>query len=200
MKIISIYLLLVLAITATWAAGISPGDQAPNFSVKDIHGKTHHLTNYLGKIVVIEAFNPDCPFSAHHYKSGAMPELQDQLKGRGVIWLTVNSTQPKHGSYRKPSEAIQESKSLKMKSAAWIDDSSGTLGRAYGLTVTPHLVVIDARGKVAYHGAIDDQPEDSGDPRKARNYVREAVQQLLAGEKVKVPQTKPYGCAIKYGN
>ncbi|HEY2950956.1 MAG TPA: thioredoxin family protein, partial [Verrucomicrobiae bacterium] len=71
--------------------------------------------------------------------------------------------------------------------------------RAYGLQTTPHLIVIDKKGIVAYNGAIDDQPDSEADPRKAKtNYVRDAIDSLLKGESVKVTHTKSYGCGIKY--
>lgn len=174
------------------------GEPAPAFTAKDIHGKTHKLTDFKGKIVVIEAYNHDCPFCANHFTSGAMQELQGEMTKGGVIWLVVNSSNPKSPSYRPPAVAKKEWDTLKMKATAWIDDSDGKLGKAYGLKVTPHIVVIDAAGKVAYNGAIDDKPDTEGDPRKARNYVREAVAALKAGQPVPVTKTKPYGCGIKY--
>ena len=86
-----------------------------------------------------------------------------------------------------------------MAATAWLDDSSGQIGKAYGMRTTPHMFLIDKNGVLAYQGAIDDRPSPEGDPRTARNYVREAVQQLQAGNRVTVTQTKPYGCGVKYG-
>ena len=62
------------------------------------------------------------------------------------------------------------------------------------------MFVIDKNGILVYQGAIDDRAAPSGDPRTARNYVREAIKKLEAGEKVEVSQTKPYGCGVKYGS
>ena len=86
----------------------------------------------------------------------------------------------------------------KIKAAAWLDDGSGAIGKAYGLRTTPHMVVIDKEGTVAYNGAIDDNPSTDENPRKARNYVREAIDKLVAGQKPSVTTTKPYGCPVKY--
>jgi peroxiredoxin len=176
------------------------GQPAPEFTAKDIHGKTHKLSDYKGKIVVLEAYNLDCPFCANHFKTGAMQELQAELTKDGAVWLLVNSSNPKSPSYRHPAAAKKEWNSQKMKATAWIDDSDGTLGKAYGLKVTPHMVVIDPKGNVAYNGAIDDKADSEGDPRKARNYVRETVAALKAGKAVAVTKTKPYGCGIKYAD
>ena len=104
-----------------------------------------------------------------------------------------------HPSYRTPERAREEWERQKIQATAWIDDSSGSIGRAYGLRTTPHMVVIDQKGRVAYDGAIDDKPSASGDPRDARNYVLEAVSALLDDKDVAVTSTKPYGCGVKYG-
>lgn len=180
------------------AMELKEGDSAPNFSLVGSDGKTHKLADYKGKIVVLEAYNLDCPFCANHFATGAMQELQGEMTKGGVIWLVVNSSNPKSPSYRNPDKAKKEWSAQKMKATAWIDDSSGVVGKAYGLKVTPHMIVIDPKGVVAYNGAIDDKPVSEGDPRKARNYVREAVKALKAGKPVEVTRSKPYGCGIKY--
>ena len=189
----------LLATAATLFAGAEIGKPAPEFTATDIHGKTHKLSDYKGTIVVLEAYNLDCPYCAHHFKTGAMQELQAELAAKDVVWLLVNSTNPKNPSYRTPEKARKEWDSQKINAAAWLDDSSGAIGKAYGMKTTPHMFVIGKDGTLAYQGAIDDKAETSGDPRKARNYVREAVDKLLAGEKPAVTQTKPYGCGVKYG-
>lgn len=174
------------------------GKAAPDFTAKDINGKTHKLSDYKGKIVVLEAFNLDCPYCANHYKTGAMQELQEWATSKGVVWFVVNSTHPDHPSYKSPAEAKKLCEQYKIKATAYIDDSDGKVGKAYGLKTTPHLVVVDKNGIVAYNGAIDDKPDTSGNPRTARNYVKESIQNLLAGKPVDVKQTKPYGCGVKY--
>jgi peroxiredoxin len=181
-------------------AGASAGKPAPEFTGKDIDGKTHQLSDYKGKIVVLEAYNSDCPYCANHFKTGAMQELQGYATSKGVVWLLVNSSSPRSGSHRSPAAARREFAAQKMKATAWIDDSSGAIGKAYELKTTPHMVVIDKNGMVAYNGAIDNRPEPEGDPRQARNYVREAIDRLNAGQPLAVSQTKPYGCGIKYAN
>ena len=181
-------------------ADATVGKPAPDFTARDIDGKTHKLSDYKGKIVVLEAHNLDCPFCANHYQTGAIQEVQEFAKSKGAVWLLVSSSNPKSGSHRNAARAKAEFAKHKIKAAAWLDDSSGQLGKAYGLKTTPHMVVIGKDGKVAYNGAIDDKPEAEGDPRTARNYVKEAIQKLAAGEPVAVANTKPYGCGIKYAN
>lgn len=197
-SLLSLSALLASALIAL--AGAEVGKPAPDFTAKDIHGKTHKLADFKGKIVVLEAYNLDCPFCAHHFKTGAMQELQAYATSKGAVWLVVNSVHAQHGSYRKPEAAQKEFAAQKMKATAWIDDSDGKIGKAYGLKTTPHLVVIDPKGLVAYNGAIDNKPSDEGDPRAARNYVREALDSLLAGKPVAVTKTQPYGCGVKYAD
>lgn len=197
MKRVAVLLAALLSAGAVGRAA-EVGQPAPDFTATDIEGKTHKLSDYKGKIVVLESYNLDCPFVANHYKTGAMQELQGELTAKGVVWFVVNSVNPKHASYRPPEKAREEWAAQKMKATAWLDDSSGKIGRAYGMKTTPHMFVIAKDGTLAYAGAIDDRPASEGDPRTARNYVREAVEALLAGKPVPVAQTKPYGCGVKY--
>jgi peroxiredoxin len=186
----AIAVVLLSAVAAT--AQIQTGKPAPDFDVKDIDGKTHKLSDYKGKVVVIESYNLNCPYVANHYKSGAMQELQREVTGKGAVWLLVSAT-GKDGAAAK-----KEIEKNNIAAAAWLDDKAGSLGRPYGVKTTPHMFVIDKNGVLAYQGAIDDSAKPSGDPRQARNYVREAVEKLVAGKPVEVPQTQPYGCGVKY--
>jgi peroxiredoxin len=170
------------------------GKAAPDFTVKDINGKTHQLADYKGKIVVLESYNLDCPYVANHYNTGAMQELQGNLAAKDVVWLTVNS------SYDGVEKAKKEATDKKIKATAVVHDPAGKIGKAYGFKTTPHMIVIDKQGKVAYNGAIDDKAETEGDPRSAKNYVKEAVAKLQAGQPVAVAKTKSYGCGVKYAN
>ena len=181
-------------------AAAQVGEPAPDFTAMDINGQTHKLSDYKGKIVVLEAYNLDCPFCANHFKTGAMQELQQWAVSQGVGWLLVNSAGQHSGSYRDAATAKKEWDGLKIKATAWIDDHDGKVGKLYGMKTTPHMFVIDPKGSVAYQGAIDNRPEPEGDPRKARNYVGEAITKVLAGGKIEVAETKSYGCGVKYSN
>ena len=194
------FVLLAAMTCATGAFAVETGKPAPDFTGTDITGKTIKLSDYTGKIVVIESYNSDCPFDANHYKTGAMQTLQQELATNGVVWLLVNSVNPKNFSHRTPEQARKEMAAEKMDVTAWIDDSSGAIGHLYGMETTPHMFVIDKSGTLVYDGAIDNQPDPFHDPAKARNYVREAADALLAGKLIEVSQTKPYGCSVKYAD
>ena len=191
------FTLLIALAGATLAFAAELGQPAPDFTATDINGKTVKLTDYQGKIVVLESFNPDCPFDHNHYQ-GAAQELQKEFTGQGVVWLLVNSVSPKNSSHRTAAEAQQEWKDLKLAATAWIDDSDGTIGHRYGMKTTPHVFVVSKEGALVYDGAMDDRAQPFGDPRTAKNYVRAAVENLLAGKPVAVAHTKPYGCAVHY--
>ena len=193
----SITLLALLALTsAAFAAEV--GKPAPEFTATDINGKTVKLSDYKGKVVVLESYNLECPFCANHFKTGAMQETQKDLTAKGVVWLMVNSVNPKHPNYKTPEKARAEWTEQKIAATTLIQDSEGKVGKAYGMKTTPHMFVIDKEGTLVYDGAIDDKADPNHDPRKAKNYVRDAVGKVLAGEKVETATTKPYGCTVKY--
>ena len=196
----AIAVLSLFAVVSAALAAAEIGKPAPDFTATDINGQTHKLSDYKGKIVVLESYNLDCPFCHNHYRTGAMQELQRDLTAKGVVWLLVNSVSPEYPNHRSTEAAKKEWASQKINATAWLDDSSGKVGKAYGMRTTPDMFVIDQHGTLVYEGAIDDRPAPYGDPRTARNYVREAVQELQAGQKVAVSETKSYGCGVKYGS
>jgi peroxiredoxin len=197
---LSIGCVALVASAGVALAAAEVGQPAPDFTGTDIQGKTYRLSDYKGKIVVLESYNQDCPFCHNHYRTGAMQELQRDLTAKGVVYFVVDSASPRSSSYRTPEQARKEWAAEKMYATAWLADSSGKIGKAFGMRTTPHMFVIDKNGVLAYEGAIDNRPSPEGDPRTARNYVREAVQKLMEGQKLEVTQTRPYGCGVKYGS
>ena len=194
------FALIALLNVAISAFAVELGQPAPDFTGTDITGKAIGLSDYKGKIVVLESYNSDCPFCHNHYATGAAQELQKQLTGKGVVWLIVNSTDPKNPSHRTAEEAKKEWADLKIAATAWLDDGAGTIGHLYEMKTTPHLFVIAADGTLAYDGAIDNAPKPFGDPRAAKNYVRTAVEELIAGKPVAISHTKSYGCGVHYAH
>lgn len=186
------------ALAASTFAAAEIGKPAPDFTATDINGNTVKLSDYKGKIVVLESYNLDCPFCANHFKTGSMQELQKEATAKGVIWLVVNSVNASHPSHRTDTAAKQEMEKEKMSATAWLDDSSGKIGHEYGMKTTPHMFIINPDGVLVYQGAIDDQPDPSHNPREAKNYVRQALNELWAGKTITVSETKPYGCSVKY--
>jgi peroxiredoxin len=194
------FALVAILTLASAALAVEVGKPAPDFTATDINGKTIHLSDYKGKIVVLESYNSDCPYCHNQYKTGAMQAMQRDLAARGVVWLLVNSVNPKNFSHRTPEQARAEMAKEKMDVTAWIDDSSGAVGHLYDMKTTPDMYVINQDGVLVYEGAIDNQPDPFHDPTKAQNYVSQAIDSLLAGKPVAVTETKPYGCSVKYAD
>lgn len=175
------------------------GQAAPDFSLTDVNGKTVKLSDFKGKPVVLEWNNPGCPFVRKHYGSGNIPALQKEFTGKGVAWLTINSTEDASGDYKTPPQLARWMAEQKAAPTAVLMDEEGTVGRAYSARVTPHMYLIDARGRLVYAGAIDSIPSArTADIERATNYVRQGLNELLAGKPVSVAQNQAYGCTIKY--
>lgn len=166
------------------------GKPAPDFSAVDETGAKHTLADYKGKAVVLEWTNPDCPFVARHYEADTMEKLAASLGAKEVVWLAVNST---HSNTADDTKAWRSAQGF---TYATLQDSDGTVGRAYGAKTTPHMFVIDAQGVLRYRGAIDDDPHGKGSAPK--NYVDSAMQALFAGASPDPSDTQAYGCSVKY--
>jgi len=184
-----------LVTVAAVAAAASPvarvGKPAPGFTLKDSAGNTVVLAKLRGKIVVLEWMNPDCPFWKRHAARGTMTKLAGQYAPQGVVWFAVNSTA------HLPREQDAWAREAFKLPYQILDDRAGRVGRAYGAKTTPHMFVISADGRLAYAGAIDNDPSGAGGAGVV-NYVGQALGELLAGKPVSVPETKSYGCSVKY--
>jgi peroxiredoxin len=197
-----IILSVVTSLIAAAAFALEPppvGSGAPDFSLPDANGKTHSLSQYKGKYVVLEWFNPECPFVKKHYGSDNMQKLQTEYTGKGVVWLTIDSNAPGTEGNITPEQAQKITSSWKTHQTALLLDPDGKAGRAYGAKNTPHMVIINPDGKIAYEGAIDSKASPNpADIPSSTNYVKAALDESLAGKTVSTPQTKPYGCSVKY--
>lgn len=194
---------LVAAICLSAPAHAAPeiGEAAPAFSVKDIEGNEITNAKLKGKIAVLEWNNPECPFVRKHYDSKNMQQLQSEAKDKEVVWITVNSSSAGKQGALDAKQAREYLASSGATPTHYVLDPEGELGRIYGAKTTPHMFVIDAKGKLAYMGAIDD--DSSTNPAKAataKNYVRDAMTALKAGKPVKTASTQAYGCSVKYAD
>ncbi|MEP6777055.1 MAG: thioredoxin family protein [Chthoniobacterales bacterium] len=189
-----------LAAGVLFAADTPPvGSAAPDFSVPDAKGKTHSISEHKGKYVVLEWFNPECPFVKKHYGSGNMQKLQGEYTGKGVVWLTIDSSAPGMEGSLSPEQATKTMDDLKIHSSALLLDSDGKAGRAYGAKNTPHMVVVNPEGKIVYEGAIDSKASPNpADIASSTNYVKVALDESMAGKPVTTPSSRPYGCSVKY--
>jgi peroxiredoxin len=186
--------------SALYAADVPPvGSAAPDFSAPDANGKTHSLSEYKGKYVVLEWFNPECPFVKKHYGSDNMQKLQREYTGKGVVWLTIDSNAPGTEGSLTPEQAQKVMNSWKTKMTALLLDPESNVAKLYGAKNTPDMVVINPEGKIVYEGAIDSKASPNpADIPSSTNYVKAALDESLAGKTVSKPTTKPYGCSVKY--
>ena len=188
-------------VAASLFAADSPpvGSKAPEFSLPDAKGKTHSLGEYKGKYVVLEWFNPECPFVKKHYGSGNMQKLQQDFTTKGVVWLTIDSSAPGTEGSLTPEQASGTINSWKTHQTALLLDPDGKAGRTYGAKNTPHMFVINPEGKIVYEGAIDSKATTNpADIPNSTNYVKAALDEAMAGKPVSTATTKPYGCSVKY--
>lgn len=175
------------------------GQPAPAFSATDVNGRTVQLSDFKGRHVVLEWVNPGCPFVVKHYASGNMQATQKAATDKGVVWLTINTTARDHRDFRNAADMAAWMNQHKAGATATLMDSDGRVGRAFGARVTPHMYVINPAGLVVYAGAIDNKPTaNPADIPGATNFVRQALNETLAGKPVSQAQTQAYGCTIKY--
>lgn len=175
------------------------GEPAPEFTLTDSKGHSHSLSSFKGKHVVLEWTNHQCPFVKKHYSSGNMQTLQKKYTDRGVVWLTICSSAEGKQGYHSAEEWNQKLTETESFSTALLIDADGTVGKKYGAKVTPHMFVINGEGILIYQGAVDSIPSwKAEDISSAENYVAAALDVSMKGDTVKVGETKPYGCGVKY--
>lgn len=174
------------------------GEPAPDFKLSDLNGKEVSLKDYAGKTVVLEWFNPGCPFVKYAHGDGPLKDQGNRATSEGVVWLAINS-----GAQGKEGSGLDNNKAA---ASQWgitypvLLDESGLVGHSYGATSTPHMFVIDSKGVLAYAGALDNAPMGKAEGGKPQNYVSAALADLKAGRAVATPSTKSYGCSVKYGS
>jgi len=193
-RILVLTLLLALPLLA-----VRVGETAPEFTGTDSNGKTHKLSDYRGKVVVLEWHNQGCPYTKKHYESGNMQSLQKEWTAKGVVWLSVISSAPGAQGYVTAAAENDYLKRMNAAPTAVLLDPDGNIGHLYAAKTTPHMYIVDPSGALVYNGAIDDHPStDAGDIPSSKNYVSAALREVTAGKKVTEAATRPYGCSVKY--
>ena len=198
-KVLSSTALSLLLAGAAQAATLQIGRPAPDFTAADSKGAAVSLKEYLGKTVVLEWTNADCPYTRKHYSSGNMQSVQALAQKNGLVWLTVVSSAPGKQGYVNGPAADALTKSRGAAPTAVLLDPAGALGRLYNAKTTPHMFVIDKTGALQYMGGIDSiATADVGDIAHAEPYLKEAMLAVAQGSSAPHAVTKPYGCSIKY--
>ena len=181
------------------AGNAEVGKPAPDFALKDLDGKEVRLSSFKGKTVVLEWFNPGCPFVKASHTKGSLKDAAKRSTAKGVVWLSINSgAQGKQGFGASANR--EGAKTFSMDNPILLDEA-GTVGKTYGATNTPHVMVIDDKGTLVYRGAVDNSPDGEGESPtggKLVSYVDSALGNLAAGTPVSPSETKAYGCSVKY--
>jgi len=193
------FALAFLMSVALPALAVNVGHPAPDFTLSDLSGKPVKLSDLKGKFVVLEWVNPDCPYVQKHYDSANMQTLQKEFGAKQVAWLAINSTREGHAEFKSPQQMAGWMKQKGGAPAATLLDRDSKVGKLYGAVTTPHMYVIDPKGTLVYVGAIDDKRSTNpADVKTAKNYVRVALGESMAGKAVSTASTSPYGCTVKY--
>jgi peroxiredoxin len=176
-------------------AAVAVGQPAPPFSLRGVDGKTYSLADFKGKVVVLEWINPNCPFSRRHAEEKTMTETA--ARHPDVVWLAINSSSPSSRDFLRPAEhrAYDQEHGI---GYPVLYDETGAVGHAYGAKTTPQMFIVDRQGKVAYDGAIDDDPSGREAHAQRTNYVDRGLAAEAAGKSPDPALTKPYGCSVKY--
>jgi len=199
MKLRTLFGAALLAFSVGVSATPQIGQPAPAFTGIDTAGNTHALSDFLGKTVVLEWTNHDCPYVRKHYNADNMQAQQRQATADGIVWLSVISSAPGKQGHVSPTQADELTASRNAAPTAVLIDESGEIGRAYKARTTPHMYIIDKDGTLAYMGGIDSVPSASpADIEKATQYVPAALAQVMQGNAADPAVTRPYGCSVKY--
>lgn len=199
MKLKAVVLASLLFAATAASAAVKVGEPAPDFTLAGADGKTHSLSGFKGKYVVLEWTNHGCPFVKKHYGSGNMQAQQKELTGKGAVWLSIVSSAAGKQGHVDAAQANDLTKKRGAAPTAVLLDPAGDVGRKYDARTTPHMFVIAPDGKLIYMGGIDSIPSaDADDIARATPYVKVALAEAMAGKPVTNASTKPYGCAVKY--
>lgn len=197
------FMVLTLTLLPLESRCAEVGKKAPFFIGLDTFGKTHSITDYRSKFIVMEWNNHDCPFTLSQYK-GKMQKLQREWTNRGVIWLRIISSAPGKEGFVTAQRANLDCKRNGAIPTATILDPSGTIGHAYDAKTTPQMFIINPDGILIYNGAVDNAPLEDAFSLKTQkgepyiNYVDQALWEATTGQKISINSTVPYGCSIKY--
>ncbi len=190
-------ILTVVILTAATINGYKVGDTVKDFKLKNIDGKFISLSEFddAKGFIVIFTCN-QCPY-AKAYESRVLA-LDRMYKEKGYPVIAINPNDPVAVPDDSFESMVQNARK-KGFTFPYLIDETQQVARQFGAARTPHVYVLNKATEgyeVAYIGAIDDNTEDAGNVK--HTYVEDAVNALLNGKNVSVPETKAVGCTIKW--
>jgi peroxiredoxin len=174
------------------APRLAVGDPAPPVELPDVEGRTVTLDPAVHAASVVVFTANGCPYArAWHDR---IQQVARDYAGRDVAVLQVVSNDD--ADHAEDSvDAMRRRVAAGDFAGPLLHDADQAVAQAYGATATPEVFVIDTDGVVRYHGAPD---ADYDDPAQNAAWVRDALDDVLAGREVARPSTSPAGCSIKW--
>ncbi|MFT7668943.1 MAG: peroxiredoxin [Planctomycetota bacterium] len=173
------------------------GQQVPDFQLTSIDGTFVRLSDYIGQIVVLEWFNPECPFTEHAHTRGTLKDYPEAARAQGIVWIGIDSSsEEKMGGNPEIARASRDAWAIEFPILV---DPLGEVGRRFDATTTPGVFLLDTKGVLVYAGAVDNMPFGKvPGGGEGQNYIKDAIEDLLADREVAVSHREPYGCRVKY--
>jgi len=172
------------------------GSSAPDFDLQGVDGKKYSLGYYKDNKALIVIFSCNhCPYVQAY--EDRIKQIQEDYKSKGVVVVAINSNED--SGYPEDSfENMKKRASEKKFNFPYLRDDEQSVARAYDATHTPEIFLFDKNKKLAFHGKIDDNWQE---PKKVQNhYLKNALDELLTGKEISVPETFTIGCTIKWKN
>ena len=181
---------------ATMAKVAVVGQPAPDFTLTSTTGEQVKLSQLKGKVVVLEWFNPDCPFVKVAHNEGKLGERAKAHLAQGGVWFAINSG-------AEGQQGAGKARNVKARTEYGLNypillDPTGVVGHRYAATRTPHMYVIDAQGVLVYAGALDSSGGAGYGDKAVTHYLGDALDAVKKSQAVKTPKTKAWGCSVKY--
>jgi alkyl hydroperoxide reductase subunit AhpC len=184
------------------------GREAPDFHAKDLFGQECSLSQYKGKIVVLEWTDPKCPYVKKQYSKdtndgvGNMQAMQKRFTQQsvGVIWIMIASSATDKNGYLSPDGWKAQLQQWGAQPTALIIDDSGHIANLYGAQRAPEVMVIGKDGTLLYRGAVDSlRGTDPAEIEQFNNlpWLKNAIEKAIQDRRVVPPETIPYGCPIR---
>ena len=170
-------------------AGVALGAVVPDFSLPDPDGRAHTLASLKGKAGTLILFiATKCPVS-NAYNERMQKLAEDyRAKGFNVVGINSNSTEP--------AAEVKQHAAANGLNFTILKDPGNQIADRYDAQATPEAYLLDASGKLVYHGRIDNSR--NGDAITATE-LRDAIEATLAGKPVEKAEVKAFGCSIKRG-
>lgn len=170
------------------------GSKAPNFNLPGVDNKFYSLDSFYNKKILIVIFSCNhCPY-VQAYENRII-SIQSEFAEKGVQIVAINSNEDKNYPEDSFEEMIKRSND-KHFNFPYLRDETQEVAKAYGATHTPEIFLFDKERKLRYHGKIDDNWKE---PEKVKyQYLRNAIEEVLKGKEVSIPETFSIGCTIKW--